>query len=301
MKHRSTIHKTSGIFMNKNITIGLGLLFVIIVVIAANAFHKSLFFTKPNRLNIFVYDKDPVIYSLGFKDDLHYQIYFAPDLRLDIPGCFGKYRVGALGKLSHYQNNPAMIMHTGASAISAFIDHYFYVDNKDAIYYGSNTKRPVPPHINQILFASSDVRFLDRFYLAYYFIRKPAASFKPIEYGDIHSANPEKDFYENYQGIFFDNLLRYEKRSTQILYKKSYQTALSIQRILEGEGVRVVDVTKSDSIPAKCKIIEDFPSFSRTALRLSSYFGCTLEKGKTDIYDIIIELGNVEKEWEVCK
>jgi len=41
--------------------------------------------------------------------------------------------------------------------------------------------------------------------------------------------------------------------------------------------------------------------FSESASSLSKFFNCPLKKSKTEISDIIIYLGNIERKWEVNK
>ena len=48
-----------------------------------------------------------------------------------------------------------------------------------------------------------------------------------------------------------------------------------------------------------CQIIEDTEIFSQTAHDLAFFFECSLKKGKTDVYDIIMVLGRVETDWEI--
>ena len=68
--------------------------------------------------------------------------------------------------------------------------------------------------------------------------------------------------------------------------------------ILEGNGIKVSDYTIKTSTDKKCMVYEQTDSFSQSARDMANFFGCGLKKGPTDVYDIILSAGNLEKDWE---
>jgi hypothetical protein len=110
----------------------------------------------------------------------------------------------------------------------------------------------------------------------------------------------QEELSKQYQGLFYKNGFRTEKLSLQIIYQKSYKTAVLLSRITEGEGIRVVDLTASGTKTEDCLIMENnSQNWSFTAKALSDFFQCKLIKGKTELSDIILILGNLEKDWLV--
>ena len=78
--------------------IGIFLVFLFGIVIFKQ-YTSSLFSQKKDRVNIVFYGKNTVYYSLGKYDGVHYFISFYPDVKVKVPGGYGNYRVGGLGKL----------------------------------------------------------------------------------------------------------------------------------------------------------------------------------------------------------
>ena len=89
------------------------------------------------------------------------------------------------------------------------------------------------------------------------------------------------------------------KRRSQIQYENSYKTAVFISKIIEGDGIRIVDLSDTNFIKGTCEVIEDTETFSQTAKDMSRFFGCILKRGQPTSSDILMKLGSVEKEWEI--
>jgi hypothetical protein len=71
--------------------------------------------------------------------------------------------------------------------------------------------------------------------------------------------------------------------------------------MLEGNGIRVSDLTLKDTGTKRCEVIEQVAPHSATAHAIALFFNCTLKQGFTDVYDIIFVLGDREKDWEIAK
>ena len=109
----------------------------------------------------------------------------------------------------------------------------------------------------------------------------------------------DKDFAKKYQGFLYNRIYRKEKKTVQIQYENSYKTAVFISKIIEGDGIRIVDLSDTNFIKGTCEVIEDTETFSQTAKDMSRFFGCILKRGQPTSSDILMKLGSVEKEWEI--
>lgn len=281
---------------------------ILVVVVLGYIFIKnlgeSLFFTHRDRINVVIYGKDTSYFSLGIDDNVNYMMPFYNDLRIMIPGGYGYYRVGAIGKLATLEGKPIIFRNAFSSATSTLVDFYFYPKTTDLYYGKKEPEDVVEPTTNEILFTHSNANFFDKLFLALLFSQRREREFKILSNLKITEKSGddllrEDELTKNYLGFFYSKMYRNEKENVQIIYSNSYKTADRIGKTLEGSGIRVSDISYSQTESKTCKILEDSQQFSLTALQISKFFGCRLDHGKTDIYDILFIVGDKEKEWEV--
>ncbi len=285
----------------KALNIGFILVVFIILISVINALRSSLFFQTKDRINLVFYQKIPVLYSLGLVDNVNYSIVFYPDLQMLVPGGYGKYRVGAFGKLVSLEKDPEIFKRTFSLATSSFVNFYFYPKSPD-IYFGKGSENGLKlPTLSQIFLENSNVNFFDRVYIFLLFWGKTTGSFQiinqlPIVNGEQFDAT---EFANRYTGYFYRRTYRTESQNVQILYTNDYNTAESLSNILEGNGIRVGDVSQQDSGSSGCEVLENSQNFSKTASDLNRFFDCPLKPGDTGAYDIILKLGSLEKTWKL--
>lgn len=256
-------------------------------------FRRSLFVTTKERVHIVVYGSHPVVYSVDTRGDIHYAIQYPPDLSLNVPGGYGNYRVGALGKLVSLEKDPHILQRSFSAATSIFVDYYFY-ESADAVYYGNSIPNALSfPTVKDFFQMNSNANMFDKLYLAMLFGNESKRSFKLLEMRD------SEQFLKKYRGYFYSIQYRNEKKNVQIQYTDSYTNAEAMSHILEGNGIRVSDISKAESPVEGCEIGESGSQFSQSAHDLSSFFGCRLKERPTNLYDIIFVLGDREKDWEV--
>lgn len=265
---------------------------------------SSLFITPPDRINMVLYDKTVRYFSLDTAEKQDYVMTFPPDLKVDVPGGYGSYRVGSLGKLARLEKQPDILRKTFAVTTTTFIHYYFYPES-DEVYYGDTSgeeyNRPSP---GTILFAESNAGPLDRLYLAVQLLGSKKENFTAIQYleekndvlGDVSFR--DDTFIKHSIGLLYQNTYRDEQQSVQIRYGHSYRTADRLSALLEGNGIRVSDITYDEQKRSTCLVITEQIS-SQTARDIAAYFGCQIERGKTDVYDVVLVLGNLEREWEI--
>lgn len=282
------------------------LLCTLCIIFVGRKISQSLFFNPKDRIQILTYGQNTHLYSIGNSDGIHYIIPFDPDTKIKVPGGYGLYRIGGLSKLVDLQKDPNILKRTFSIGVSSFVPYVFY-PNDTTIYYSqrSGEVNQDLPTFQTIFMGRSNVAFFDKVYLWLRFFGKKYNDFTEI---DIKTKviNEDKVFLDNifsktFIGYFYQRKFRDEQKSIQILYQNKYQTALYLSNLIEGNGIRVNDLSQR-KIGERCFIVESSQNqFSETALSLSQFFGCSLKKGKTEISDIIIYLGSIEQQWEVYK
>jgi hypothetical protein len=259
---------------------------------------SSIFLNKKERVNLVFYGPKTVVYSLSLNNDLTYLIYYPVNLSLLVPGGYGFYRVGALGKLIFLEKEPNLFKRIFSASNSFFIDLYFY-PKKDEIYFDEKNDKKIWPTLTDLFFNQSNANFIDRLLTFYYLWLK-----KPSFYQTISISNQKKfdqnDFFKKNIGTFYKKIYRQENLTIQILYNRNYQTAKLLAQILEGEGIRVVDLSQKKLDSNKpCAIITALKTVVQTVKDIRRFFSCDFRTGATSVSDIIINLGKLEKDWEV--
>ena len=290
----------------RNYLVRIFLILVVLYFIGTGLFN-SAFFQKKDRINVVYSENNLAYYSLGLTDKVNYFIPFFPDLEVVVPGGYGHYRLGALAKLAGLEKKPDLFRKTYSMITSSMVDFYFYptVSSKRLeIIFGNNKSNFSLPKFSILFFGQSNANFFDRLYLYFQFLGKTDGQFRTINsLTTVNRGNrtafSADDFFEATQGVFYKRTYRSEQRNVQIVYTDSYNTAQQLGNILEGEGIRVVDLTGEQTNINNCKVIEDKKSFSRTAIAVGRFFGCQVSVGDTEEYDIILKLGKMEKEWEI--
>ena len=271
------------------------IIFLVLIIIVVFIFVKNLvssyFFQKKDRINFVIYDKEPIFYSIGIKDKIHYRLKFYPDYVMVVPGGYGNYRIGALGKLINLEKNPDLFKKTFSLSTLSFTDNYFYKESQE-IYYGSVNKNNFS-NLLKLFTYSTNLNFFNRVYIYWQLISKKEQDYSDLELGS------KKKFARLYSGYFFQKMYRDEKKNIQIIYYKNYDTANEISNIIEGNGIRVVDISENKIEKGKCRVIEESNKFSNSSKKLAEFFSCDLKKGQTETSDIIMILGDLEKSWEV--
>lgn len=286
--------------------LAIGVSALIILSLVINSYRKSLFIRSRDRVNVLFYNKQVNLFSIGKEDNINYLVQFYPDIKVPVPGGYGRYRIGALGKMVLLEKKPELLKKTFAGITSSFIDIYFY-SGEDTIYYGDATSVDKQMHIGfkDIFFSHSNANLFDRLFIYFLLSHKrqdqsTVIDELPIEPQENDITLSVDGFAKKYIGYFYRRTYREEKKNIQILYNTKYNSALHISSILEGSGIRVSDLTE---IPNRkksvCEVTESGSEYSITAADISQYFGCMLKRGDTGIYDIILTLGTLESDLEV--
>lgn len=262
---------------------------------AGKSFFSSAWYWKKDRMNIVFYGQNTRIFSIDLTDEINYVFSFEPDTVMQVPGGYGDYRIGGLGKLAAWEKDPSVIQRTFSYNTMLMVDFYFYPRN-NSVYYGSESLESANPTFSQIFFTSSNANFFDRLFVYFVFMGKGRRNFTAIPLKE--KIFDRESFYKTYQGFFYQKQYRDQKANVQIMYAKQYAAATAVSGIIEGQGIRVVDISGYPETPGTCRIEENARRFSAAAKDMARFFGCTLHLGNPEISDIIIRLGEKEKKWE---
>lgn len=296
----NTIHHKVALY------IGIACCVFVLLYICISQFLGSAFFLSNDRVNILFYSEIPVYFSFDKNGEVHYATSFQSEGRVAIPGGYGTYRLGGIGKLVLLEKNPDLLNKSFSRITGSMLNYYFY-PRKNVVYYGVKEGVHLPSWID-IFLTDSNANIFDRFYVWFQFMGRRNTDFQEIKIKRIQSGDEillsDATFAEQYLGYFYQKKLRKENKTVQILYRTSYIAATNISRIIDGEGMRVVDIDTSSNLKAQgskqqCAVMENTKNnFSKTAVKIASFFHCGLSKGKGRVSDIVIELGSIEKVWE---
>lgn len=270
---------------------------------------SSVFFLKRDRVDIVFYGERSSFVSVGMVDDVHYIGFFDNGANVYVPGGYGRYNIGALGRLSELEKNPRIIQKAFSSVLSAYVDFYF-TPKKNPVYpFELNPLEedfPIPRlALTDVFFSNryyTNAGIIDRIFLYYRLKGLGRSDLSFVSADSATERDGERMFVEDrferkYQGYFYQSFIRKERKEIQILYTE-YKSALLVTRILEGEGIRIVDLSQLDRNEKGCIIHEDKEAASKTSLFLQQTFGCAWRRAEVDTADIALILGSeLEAEW----
>lgn len=280
---------------SKSKILNLSLLLIIGLVLIYMIFKNitsSVFLKEKDRVNVVFYSQNSKFFSFS-KKEVNYLVKFPAEIEILIPGGYGFYRSGALGKLAVLENKPELFKRAFSATTSTFVDLYFY-PAKTEIYYDTSVNKSFPS-VGEIFLNKSNANIIDKVILFSLFLKRNDSDYKIISLDSI--LYDREQFKKDIQGSFYKKIYRAIGENVQIIYKKSYSTALSISSIIDGEGIRVVDLSQEKEDNKNCQVITKKPSL--ISQELSRYFDCQLKIGEITISDIILKLGSLEKDWAV--
>jgi len=275
---------------------------ILIIYFIVKNISSSVFLRNKNQINIVFYGEKTRFFSLD-KKNISYLINFPSDIKVLVPGGYGYYRVGSLGKLLRLERKPEILSRTFSSATSSFVDLYFY-PREDKIYYSNQGKTNDFPNFKEIFFDISNASLIDKFYIFSKFFRKNYFQYQEIDDLPIKEEKGEKifdreSFYKTNIGLFFNLSYRKLAKNLQIIYNKSYSVASLISEIVEGEGIRVVDLSEEE-VRGRCQILTKENELNNLVVnQLAIFFRCQKVIAEPTVSDIILKLGNLEDEWAV--
>ncbi len=255
------------------------------------------YFKKKGRLNLVFYGSRTYLLSLDLDTQLNYYAPLPLDVKTIVPGGYGKYRIGSIGKLAYLEKKPELLRRSFSLLFGTAVDYYFYTDLKK-VYYEDKKKQKssILPNFFNILTSSSNASLIEKVYLFVKLTGSNPSSFSKLilNKGVVGSDLNLDRFHNSLQGFFYSSLLRKEDKSVEIFFSKYFSSADNISSILEGMGIRVIDYRKKKS--DRC-IIEEQGEKGFSARLLTNFFGCKYVHLKGEGKVIKFYLGDIEKLW----
>ncbi len=271
---------------------------------------KSIFIKGKERVNVVFYG-EKTFFSSFSKESTNYLIKLEAEKKYLIPGGYGYYRLGGLGKIVSLDRKPELFKKTFSMLTSSMVDLYFYPCQTKIFYY--SRKEENYPKLLSPFFNCSNASMIDRFTVWFNLLRNKN-KFLYLDF-KVNKDNilDDESFYRENLGIFYKTIYRKQKKDVQILYTKSYKTAFKIGQIIEGEGIKVSDIDlfnnfvlrnpnqgfKNLNYKDKCWVIENEKKPSVVAKNLVSFFNCQFYYLDDYFVDTIFILGSKEEEWMV--
>ena len=272
----------------------ISFLFLVSFYLLFKSIKASIFLRNKEKVNVVFYGQNSFFYSFDRVSDSNYIIQMSSDLKGLVPGGYGFYRLGSLGKLVSLEKKTNLFQKTYSVATSSIVDFYFYP--KDVkVYYESKDKSNIFPSISNIFFYHSNANWIDRIFLYFLFLDHNLNHYKII---DSSNYSDSLSLAKDIQGTLYKRIYRKMGDNVQIIYLKNYQTAILISNIIDGEGIRVVDISQNEEISDKCLLISKKEKLTEPIVKdLQFFFHCDIKVGETESSDIIFKLGNLEKDW----
>ena len=294
--------KTIQFLISKSSVIIIAFLLICLSYYLFKTITSSVFLKDRDKINVVFYGEGTRFYSLDRKN-VNYLMSFSNSVKVVVPGGYGQYKVGAIGKLANLEKKPEIIGRTFSATTSTLVDLYFF-QKKTLIYYDNLSLRWAPT-FKEIFLTNSNANLIDRIFIYYIFSTNSRETFQmidlsPFESGGDNSTFDYNSFYKKFQGSFFQRTYRDYDINVQVMYQKSYKTAQLIGQMIEGEGIRVVDLSNQGITIKGCLLITDKnTAVTKAYMRLADFFRCKTQIGETTVSDIILELGDLEKDWNI--
>ncbi|KXK08849.1 MAG: hypothetical protein UZ21_OP11001000405 [Microgenomates bacterium OLB22] len=238
----------------KWVFIFIGALLLYILLVVARSIGDRVTFFDHDRVNVLFYGAEPRVLSLGIGDAGNYVLYFDPSTEVYTVGGYGYYRIGSLEKLAQIEKDYDLLRRTLASALSTDIDYYF--SPKETVIYDGDTSATNLDKFSLIrnilsIHERTNAHLLDRIFLAWVVLTHKQVDFVELKTSFLEKSSSgnrfqEAEFARYYKGFFYERTLREGRSELKILYNGSFKSATTLSRILEGQGIRVVDIARHD-------------------------------------------------------
>jgi hypothetical protein len=174
---------------------------------------------------------------------------------------------GRIIEVAELEKKARDFQNTFSALTNTLVDLYYYPDQA-MIYFGKDDRGMTRTmSFLGIMKSKSNASFFDRIFTYYLFLNQKNQ--QQLTY-------TSEKFSDNYQGYFYNANFRNEKSNLQLIYSKSYATALKLSKIFEGEGIRVADISEGGASNSnRCMILQSNKD-SLTAAYLANYFHCDL-------------------------
>ena len=292
----------------------VGLVSLYLIVMGARAAADSLSFMRRDRITMVVYGASPVVVSLGLSDSVSYILFFDNSMKVKAVGGYGEYKIGSIQKLAQLSGDEDLLRRTFSSVLSSHVDYYFAPKQKE-VYF--ETKKLENFSSSKAAYVSTvaspqqmtNANFLERVYLLTALLKMRKLDFTQLKTnfvvpGTDGDTFDEDDFFHYYQGFFYEPSLRNERDEVKIIYKDSLSADKNVSRILEGEGIRIIDLDRQDNKLRRCLVQIDPSAMIKTQIPKAAQFivdalKCDTKVANIDDATILLYVGeDVEEDYQ---
>ncbi len=258
----------------------------------------SRYYKIKERLNIVVYSPRFYFYSIDLRSDLDYLASLPLEYKIEVPGGYGEYFIGSVGKLSALEKDLSLIKKTTSRLFAVPVDFVVFQD-LEKVYQKPPADNETLLRAYEVFLLSSDASLAEKIYLFFKLIDSNKRKIKKISayrFVEGERINIQK-LNEYTNGLFLSSALRRENRIVQI-YTSYPSAGENLMQVLEGVGVNVFEISQIAG-EGPCKIVEYTTQQSQTAIFLQSFLNCkyVVESNKKGIVDIDIFLNKKSEQW----
>ncbi len=289
----------------------LSFLFLYLLIKSIIFIFSGVSLISQDRVNVAFYNQRPFVLSFGLSDNVNYIMDVDNNIEILVPGGYERYKIGSLGKLSRLEKNPELMRTAFSSMLSTNVDFYYLpksVEVYDRLDESAGHDFSKSAFISTIFSRAhfSNTNFFDKLYLSYLLINHRKQDFIALSPGlspDLHGKYnfSEAAFAKKTKGFFFQKSFREEGAEVK-LYYQSYSAATNLSRIIEGSGIRIVDLESTDKLEEKCLLVVDSEQGERyrhTTNFFKKTYNCVIKEGRVQGAGIAVYLGKeVEQAWE---
>ncbi len=262
------------------------------------------YFSQKERLSVLIYDSQPVFLSLDLREGINYYSYLPLDFKIDVPGGYGSYRIGSIGKLAFLEKDPELLKRSFSLLFATPLDYYFYSD-LSKIYYNNKEldedrrREKVFFSLKKFFVYKTNASFAEKVFIFSKFLTVPPVSFQPIR---VRSEEVEeekislKKFHRRIQGSFYNRKIREENKRVKIYYNKEFSAAENLAAVFEGMGIDVLGFERKEGREGCIISTKKEGTVERIVSRV---FGCQLDYDEKLEEDLInFYLGKkLEQKW----
>ncbi len=282
---------------------------IYLAIVTVRVVYVSAIFARHDRVNVAFFGEEATILSFGLTDNVNYIVSLSHEQKIMIPGGYNQYPLGSLGKLVEIEKDPTILQRTFSSMTSAHIN-YFISPTKPDVYEKPDTDEPTYKKRDLIgkIFSSkymSNMNIIDKLYVSYLIGKRRQQDYVVLrstvrrDEDDGARIFSEKSFQKKYKGFFYHQSVREEGMEVQIRYSM-YKSAVTLSRVIEGQGIRITDFSLTDRTDVKrCLIRTNESKKTHTVQFLKRALMCDVEQGETEGVDVVLYLGkDLEALWE---
>lgn len=272
------------------------LIFLVLIAIIQTV-RTSVFMSSRNRITLGVLAPHTFVLSYDKKSGITNVIFFKTDAQVTVPGGYGWYRLGSvplLGSIEHKEFEIAR--HSMEELVGAPVDEVIVpsggdiletVDEQFINWFLKNRRDFLSLFMRKYRLSTTNV--IDRYFITRAMgVRKDKLVFVDGSEGIIMTKKNDPRYSADKLDLVVKGFLYWtypSKDGAVSVYapEKLYSAGIRIGRIIEGAGMKVLDIAAVSKIPDTCVFI-GHSSQKDTINFLARYFNCKVELKSSEPY-----------------